>query len=357
MIIYFILAFIAAILTIIAERKYQIILCSFIILMMFLVCGLRGMNVGIDTKDYIDSFRYGVENYFLDSNEKLFNITYSIVHVFSSSWNIWLLFVSTLIYIPLFIILKNESPNPLFSSLIFMVSMSHFFPESMNIIRQSIATTFILGSYSFWNKDKKILSLIVLLIAILFHTTSIIALPFLFLKKIRFNNNLIFISLFIVTLLGIIGFYGFINNYILSLSELNDNIYAATMLKYSKYGIGMGSNLNGYIFAIIPFSVLCLITMPISEQDNKYRFYFNIMFVATVLYSLISSIDYAFRIVYGLMITQILVIPYAYKFGKPNRRKLIIIYTFVMIIFYFWYINTMNKIHIGSIVPYQFFGV
>jgi len=355
MIIYFVLTFFTVILTIITQKKYQNFSCLIILLMMFLVCGLRGLYVGIDTKDYIDSFRYGVENYFLDSNEKLFNITYSIVHIFSSSWNIWLLFVSTLIFIPLFSILTNESPNPVFSSLIFMVSLSHFFPESMNIIRQSIATTFMLGSYYFWNKDKKLLSLTTLLVAILFHTSSIIALPFLFLKNVRFKNSFIIISILIVTLLGLMGFYGFINNYILSLSEFGDNIYAATMLKYSKYGMGNGSNLNGYILTIIPFSILCLITMPISEEDNKYRFYFNIMFVATILYNIISSIDYAFRIVYGLMIIQVLVLPFAFKFGNPFRRKLIILYTFIMIILYFWYLNIMKKIPVGSIVPFHFF--
>lgn len=355
MIIYFLMAFIAAILTIVVEKKYQVIFSFAIISMMFFFCGLRGINVGIDTKEYVDSFQTGVDSYFTDSNEKLFPFTYTLVHFFSNSWTIWLLFVSSLIYAPLFIILKKDSPNPLFSSLIFMVSMSHFFPETMNIIRQSIATVFILGAYVYWNKEKKILSLTLLIISVLFHTTSIIALPFLFLKKLRLNINLVLASLFIVMLLGLTGSYGFINDYILSLSGVDDNIYADTIVRYANYGVGTGSNLNGFIYSVVPFLFLCFITMPLSEEDDKYRFYFNILFIGTILYSLISTIDYAFRIVYGLMIVQILVIPYAYKFGKPNRRKLIIIYTFIMVMIHLSYIYSMNKKFMGSIVPYQFF--
>lgn len=355
MIIYFLMAFITVILTIIVEKKYQIFFSSIIILIMFLICGLRGANVGIDTKDYVDSFQTGIDSYFTDSNEILFPFTYTIVHFFCDSWVIWLLFVSSLIYIPLFIVLKNESPNPLFSSLIFMVSISHFFPESMNIIRQSIATIFILGAYCYWNNEKKFISLILLLIAVLFHTTSIIALPFLFFKKVRLNNNFVVLSLFLVTLLGITGFYGFINDFILDMSGLNDNVYSGTIVRYSNYGSGAGSNLNGYIFSIVPFSILCLITKPISDEDNKYRFYFNILFFGTILYNLISTIEYSFRMVYGLMIIQILVIPYSYKFGNRNRRILIIIYTSIMTILHFLYMYSRNKEIIGSIVPYHFF--
>lgn len=355
MIVYFLLAFLTAILTIVVKKKYQILFSFIIILIMFLLCGLRGINIGIDTKEYVYSFQYGVDSYFTDSGEKLFALTYILVHFFSDSWNVWLFFVSSLIYIPLFIILKKESPNPLYSSLVFMVSVSHFFPESMNIIRQSIATIIILGVYVLWNREKKTLSLILLLVAVLFHTTSLIALPFLFLKNIKFNNKLVIFSLLIVTFLGATGLYGFINDYILNLGNVGANIYGDTMVRYSNYGNGTGSNLNGFIFSIVPFSFLCLITMPLSDEDNKYRFYFNILFVGTILYCLISTIDYSFRIVYGLMIIQIIILPYAYKFGKLNRRILIIIYTVIMIMLYLWYLYNMDGKFIGSIVPYEFF--
>lgn len=346
---------ISAILCLASSKKKDQVICSFfIMLLMLLVCGFRSVNVGIDTIYYVDSFIYGLDDYFVSFGGLLFNLTYEIVHLFSSSWQAWLFFSSILIYVPLFIVLKSSSPLPALSMFLYMISVSHFFPETMNIIRQAIASSFLLGAYYVWNKGNIIGTMILIAVAVMFHITSLIAIPFLFLKYVRFNKTVIIICLLTLLVLGLFGNITF-NDEIIRIGELFvGSDQAQYVMKYTKYVDSVGANWKGYLAGVSPLIILCLITIPISKEGEKYRYYYNILFVGTIIYSFLSSVDYSFRIIYGQIIIQLLVIPFAYKYGNLIQKQLIIIFVCVCIIlFYLYLVQQENSLLERTIVPYS----
>lgn len=338
--------------------------CFVILVSMLLVCGLRDSSIGIDTFRYVERFinkSYSYDN----TGEKLFVYTTQLIHLIGGSANLWLFFVSSLIYIPLFYAIRKDSPYPSLSSLIFMISTLHFFPESMNIIRQSIATVFLLLAYVNWNNEKRdnIVTCSYILIGLLFHMSTLIALPFFFLKKVNFNRKTIYICLLIAFFLGVIQITSFINDYIedikkLSLLVSSRSDYVANITKYSAYADnGTIMNWKGIISVLFPPIWLCLITIPDNKYGYKYSFYYNILFISTLLYCFLTTVPFGFRIVFGLQIVQILVIPFTYIYGSNIQRvwlRLYIIFLTVYYVFYLYSISIQNSIY-NNIIPYKTF--
>ena len=193
----------------------------------------------------------------------------------------------------------------------------------------------------------------------LFHTSSIIALPFFLLKNVKFPYWLCAIA---VVSTVILGMRHIINEtlqlFVIGATEYNSNDSLVDIAnKYSSYGYGESeTSANAMLVNTFPITAMALITYPWSEEaKTKYGFYYNIFIIATIIGNIfIPAMQYGFRLVFSLQIVQVLVLPLAFQYSKKVWKQLIICYLAVLSLVYLYYIYLLPITGIRSIVPYQF---
>ncbi|HJC76144.1 MAG TPA: EpsG family protein [Candidatus Alistipes excrementavium] len=329
----------------------------FVLAAMLLLCGLRGDTVGTDTFNYLSPFSSSKQ--IGRTSELLFYLTYRLVPF----PHLWLFLTACLIYVPLFGIVKKETYYAAVAVLIYMISVTKFFPESFNIIRQSIAASFILACFVDWAAERKKRSLLFLLIAVLFHNSSVIALPFLWLKNIRFRPAVVWTGVIATFLIGLSQMFNeVIGLFILGMDAVagDGSAIGDTLSTYAAYGSnGTTFNTNFIIGNTLPLSMMCLLTTPTSRTDRSDVFYFNIMFVTTLIANImIAATQYGFRLVFSLYIVQILVVANAYCYKNRIGRQLLTLFIGMLGLFYVYYLYGLSRGIAGdldTIIPYRFF--
>ena len=209
MLIYFslvLLVFVFYIVFLYKDKKHSkkntrlFLFCSFFC--MSLVLGLRGVNVGEDTRHYsvelfnifeniswktiFSSPKGVVWSAYGEKIEPLFAILYKVVQVFTNNGQVFL-FVVALITCWLFarFIYRNISDSVFFATLVFLCDA--LFMGSFNGIRQMMALSVTINCYEYMEKKEYGKVLILMLTGILIHNSAIIMgmLMLLFLFKNR----------------------------------------------------------------------------------------------------------------------------------------------------------------------------
>lgn len=167
---------------------------------MFFYSAFRGSNVGIDTYNYKMSF-YEIKNYGLWQSfsylrlEKGYILLNYILSCFSNNAQIVLIITSLFISYSFAQCIYKYSENIVLSTFLYIIFI---FSSTMNITRQYVALGFILLSFKYLISKKTIKAGILVVIAILFHNTAIVFLPFLVITMPKFKINTKIISLFCI---------------------------------------------------------------------------------------------------------------------------------------------------------------
>lgn len=333
------------------NKKREIICSAIIISILLILCGLRGINCGTDNINYLriftthdfESFEYGfIASYFLIPNFQL-----------------WLFLYAAFTYMILFFQLKKETTYMCLGILIYMISTTKFFPETFNIIRQALAASIMLWAFISWKNSKKLETFIAIAIATLFHTSSIIALPFLLLKYIRLPYWLCVTAVIITVGLGMTHIINdTLQLFALGITEFNSSDSTAELAaKYASYGNDTSfQNANAMLLNTVPITGMAILTYPFSKDaKNAYGFYYNIFILATIIGNIfIPAMVYGFRLVFSLQIVQVLVLPLAYQYYNKLGRQLITCYLILLSIVYLYYLHLLSIVGIRSIIPYKF---
>jgi len=312
---------------------------------MLILSGLRSVDFNGDTAIYIQTFnRSYIVNDIVESHEVLF---YSSMFLFRNP-NLWLLFISVLIYTPLIFITKSETKLCCLAALIYMISASKFFTESFNIIRQSIAASIILWSFVENYKGHSGKTLILWLISILFHLSSLIIGPFYFIKRINVRRLVIYLLVTSTFLIGILGNY---SQEIISMifDIIGDNnsqggLLGDIFMKYSAYSRdGVSFNQNFIMATCFPIVLMVLFTYPQSRiQRSKYGYYYYILAFSSCLANIITpATQFGFRVTFSPLIVQILVYPLAFQYASKKRKIGLILLLFLFIIIYLHTLPTL----------------
>lgn len=176
------------------SKKYLILCCAELILL----AGFRGYTVGADTAKYLRAVDY----YSRFSVSKL--LTAKLVWPFDFEAGYFaltklsvllgigktghLFVVALLTYIPVFCAIKRHSTNPYISILCYFAF--GMFSYSLGIFRQMIAISILFCGWKYVAERKIIPYLITVGIAMLFHTSAIIALALYFLYGIKWEHVL-----------------------------------------------------------------------------------------------------------------------------------------------------------------------
>lgn len=311
----------------------------YILLYVFLlfIGGLRGIDVGTDTKTYYDLYKYvehGGEAF--DYVLKLVEpgwvlINFLCIHLFHSFQAV--VFISVFLALtPIFIRAWKSCDNPFYVILFYV--LLYFYYNSFNITRQMIAIGIIFYAFDYLEKGlwkKYVFSVI---IAMLFHYSAIICVSFLWIinrKTLSLTK-----AFFILCISYCFGMY--IIPILLPLIPY--------IGKYSIYFEGESSGsltrimLNGFFLLLF-----------ISCTLGKIKNYILIFFVGVIFYNLFSFSPAIGRISLYFSCSQLILfsrLDSVYYGNKVILRVLTIIYGTV-------YYCLMLKVNSCEIIPYNLY--
>jgi hypothetical protein len=156
-----------------------------------IVSGVRDIDVGTDTETYFKIMRWikNGEAKYIEPGWRFLN---NAVIILGCNYNLLLLLVSSLTLLPVAYVITKNSPNWTLS-LFFYYSM-YLYLNSFNIMRQVLATSFIILAFHFLLEIKKRLILFggTVLVATTFHYTAVVSIITFIYQKIKLSKYKIY---------------------------------------------------------------------------------------------------------------------------------------------------------------------
>ncbi|WP_219724957.1 EpsG family protein [Mesotoga sp. Brook.08.YT.4.2.5.1] len=280
---------------------------------------------------FINYSRSPYEFGFLFLNKSIASLTEQPVWLF-----IICAFLTALFAIVALRLLSEEFGWDFEASVFCYVALGHYF-ASFNITRQSLAVSIILFAFSQFAKNRKIASIILVLLASTIHSTAAIVLPFILLSRLK---NRVFYPLFLaVSVLSLLSY-----ERILSLISSFLPIYSDYVgTRYTSSGANM---LN-----ILPYIVLISSVFVFKKSlfdEEGIGFFMKSLFVGTV-FSFFSLFGIAFsRIAVYFWISSVVVVPRFLKgFQKEEKPIMYLIVITTLIIYMTLYVSNY-----GDMIPY-----
>lgn len=231
--------------------------------------------------------------------------------------------------------------------LIFFIYLTLFFPQSLNIVRQSLAVVIVMFSYRYLYEKNLFKFLKWVAFAACFHITAIIVIPFYFIYNRKNKEKghffkfiyLILIVLFILFFKDIINIFkelGIFSKF--TLYDLNDNVH-----------IGLG-----IIAQKLPFILLCLLfykKLIKADKRNELNIYFLIIEMMLLMLGYFQY--YANRLALYFSVSEIFILASIPKLAGENKllKRFLTILVLLFCIGYF--ILTYYVLGSGEIFPYD----
>ena len=330
------------------------------------LAGLRDITVGTDTGGYVlnyykiaatsDSFGSYMDTikYNYASNDLIYSFISYVFGKSGLSFHALLFLVECLIVVPIFVAIRNyasDKKSVLLGMGIFYLTL---FNMSLNMVRQSLAISFIVLAFSFLpklvTKNKKywFLLIISILIAIGFHNTAIVSILIFILyfilntDKIPLKGKKIVSVFVVITALASLMFY----RQILTLVGAS-GIYPKALAYIGNY-----STFNfDYLGTALNFGILVMILL---GWQKKKDIFLVVLSIVNVIVALLGSfITYSQRLsYYSLFILLFLYLPKLSEvlLKKKDYRKVLYM-LFCLFIFVQWIVIILiNNSH--ETLPY-----
>lgn len=168
------------------------LLLLLVLVVLTVIAGFRGTEVGTDTMNYYLYF-YRVEHGIMESGyEPLWQLLNIGVYRFGGNFQHVTLVASVLTLIPLYLAFKKESRLPLFSLFIY-IAFNYYF-SSFNIMRQMLAVSWALLAFVYYRRERPdkgdtLRVALFTLIAFLFHYTAIVIIPIFWIIQLTLRYN------------------------------------------------------------------------------------------------------------------------------------------------------------------------
>lgn len=337
------------------KKKYEKIFIFTAFIIMAIIIGLRGVSVGEDTHMYlsiakaaqnlsfndiisgfpksiwnidIHGVEYKVETLYLLYNKIIMSITNN------SQMILFVTAVITCIGFGKFI--YDNSYDKFFSTYVFLCEF--FFMASFNIMRQLLAMSIAINSYTYIKNGKNKKALLAIIIASLFHQSSIIYLGLFLLFRVKnIERTIKYILIISIILIQIPP--------VLYKIVLKFSPYYASYLEVSYWQTSAKGIIILWAIEIIIIMFMCLYKLKNQEEFVivSCTIFYLIFEIIALKYTAISRVAVYFRVVI------LLLIPMFQKFFKKSER---VYYIFgisaILAILYFKTANSPARL-------YQFF--
>lgn len=320
------------------------------IFLLFLLMGMRSIEIGPDTKSYCTKYRLyanvsweSIFNVNLELGEKNYGfyiLNKIVAMIFPDYYVFYLLVISAIISFSLYRFIKEFSENYLMS-LIMLLSLGFIF-FFMSGVKQTLAIAFVLLALIELKKDKVLKYILLVIIAASFHNTALIVLilwPIFKLKIKKLYIIIIPILIFISTIF---------QSQIASLLQI-----LVSDGKYSVYGTiyKSSNNLTGLFIQCSIIFVVFILTFYRFKEDKELQFFVPIYAVGLFFQSLTPVVAEFFRISMYFNIIGCVMLPYAIYHSRIKQKRLIFMLLTSIFLIYFFISNIGNM----AMVPYRFF--
>lgn len=323
-------------------KKHKLAFCISCGLLLFLVIALKDPFLGkSDTLTiYYPAYQKIINNdlsyiFFRYIDESaLFYVVSKFISCFSTNISVYYAVLSLPLIIGVSKLIYKHSKLPSLSFLLFVCLNFYFF--SFIALKFSVALGIILFALDSFlsGKNKKCFFLIIL--ATLFHYTSIIFLLIFFSKKIKFNKT--YLIYILIILLIVCAFKNQIYDFIFSIFKTG---------RYSAYADRKVTlNLVPFVinYILICFAMLC------SSKDSIKKEEFGILWIGTCLSIFTIILAEFIRLSMLFSIISIIVIPNTIA-SRVKQKELLYIVILVFALFYCFYSIIPNL----GLYPYAFF--
>lgn len=230
------------------------------ILLFSIYLGIRDFSIGTDTHNYIKEYLSGNGGYFKEIGFKYINILLYRLEIQSTTYLIIISVINTILFYIGFKNLTLESNEKYLVLYTFIFNASYLY-GSINILRQSLASGFLLIAFTFFCKNKKFYSIAFIILGSFFHITVILFIGIIFFDKIYKNLKLnqkyiLFLSTMIFSVLFEDIFVLYEKLYIYKeLMEVNTSFYIKFILLIILYVLYTSFKKKIYIMNIFYFMV------------------------------------------------------------------------------------------------------
>lgn len=357
------------------EKKLRFLFLIIGILITCVLAGLRSSTVGTDINWYalplynnalratdFSSFynsTYFPPNQYL-SYAKDIEIIYLLSVYACAKLNFGLnglLFISQLlIEIPLIIALYINTNNKknyfsILCALLFFYFIS--FNRSLNLMRQFIACSFFILSFTLLLRKKIVLCILLFVIAVLFHNSILFCLiiPILYLL---FTNKFYMAFNHTLRCLLIVLFFAFLFILILFGSSIIASLLNTIGSQYASYITGdLHFSVNQIIIRLPLIIIFLISSRDIFEYSSKkYYFYLSILLLDLCV-SQLSTIGNAYRISYYFLFFDVLFIESAFD-ALSGRKKIFVFMLLLVYCLVFWIFFIYNE-NSGETIPFNFY--
>lgn len=348
-----------------SNKKLFKILSFIAIMIPCLIAGLRDYSIGTDVNLYVNPL-FNVSLYFNNffdyinsTGSEVNDIGYLFLTFISGKLSkdiFWLFFLSEfLIIAPIYKALLNVTKNKKIIICGIFIFFMVLYNLSLNMVRQSIAIAFSMLSFSYFIKGNKPKTFIFLLIALSFHSSSIIMLVtfafyhFFHKEKTNAKKSFMFeyfvfsiITISIIMLPNILSF-------LIKIELLDAKHFGRLLENSSKYDI----NFIRTAWYIIFYFLFLFNKKRFSINISNSQFYNFLSFISIVILQLGAVVQFSERIgYYFFFISLILGVPFLIvdNENKKIKRDYLVLIIFVVFFAYWFYWS----IYIGSNQTYPF---
>jgi hypothetical protein len=318
---------------------------SFSLLVLF--AGLRDVQVGTDTADYVNGFRNiayaeNLRYKFTSSTEIGFLIFQKIILIFSSKYYALLIGIAALSLAAVFKSIKTNSSLSYVS--LFVYITLGYYTFFFNGARQGIAMSIYLLSFGALIRGDLLRYCFWVILAAFFHQTVLIALPVYFIVRRKFSVA----TVFLLIILSVAVYLSF--NILISYGSTLEN-------RYALFGTSNNNSSAGVLLTLFYFSLSVFFVMfrPfVAKKDQiKYDIFLNMMLLGSAVYIIVYLVHGYIeltRFAAYFQVASMFLWPYVFK--NTSKKYIVVLsvsFIAVHLIFYFIFLEK-----IGDLTPYVF---
>lgn len=329
----------------IKNSRIRVVGCNLLLLVMAVMCMLRGEDVGIDTHSYIDIFDSGYRLAYYIIKDPIYGGLGTLIYQTTEDYRIFQVLMGVITYLPLFVVFNKKSKNIAVTLLIFIFATNRYFFETFNMVRQAAAASYLLWCWVMMSEKKYIKAIILFVIAAGLHHTSLIYLPLALIAwKVKLSNSTVSVAV-VATLLFSLLFSSM--DLLVSLEKMF--LSEDAIDKYDTYAKELARSIWGLLPVILPYTFITFIYY----RKNRDSFIFRLFAYGAIFANFISVLPMAYRVSYGVIILELLVYPMLLSSQSKNRNLLYMVVFCLIVFSLFDFFTTYD---IAKLVPYNTFS-
>lgn len=342
-----------------SKRKIGVLFFILSLLIPCFIAGVRSLEVGADVKSYfLVLYNCYTKGMSLFEGMKIANVEfgYSLTMFIASKTNnvnVALFVNQLLISLPIYLVAydlrkKDKYNNRYILTFVVIIYLMTFYSLSMNLLRQSIAISFIVYSYYNYINNNYKKALLFFLISCSFHISSIIGILIFIIdficKKCKKNRIIYLFIMFTLLIAFVIGF-----KKILMLFPIKYSYYIGS--KYDNSSFSLLSIIKKLFWIVPSFIYLGRISEKTNDHYSQFLAYAVILIIDFVLYFMSFQLSSAGRLGYFfLYVGYFFIIP---ELANMFKRKGIVNLLILCVLAFFWYNMTVVNNDINKTYPYK----